>query len=249
MELVVHLGLPKTMTTSLQRGSIWPTWPEVAKLSGRYLAENLYFDGKSERGLRSWHGRKWRVDTRKWARLIRPMIGERYVISNENLSQWPTGPYCVWPLQDGSCLRTGSHPISAFLLALRQPLESQGIGLKAIIGMRDRATFLASLYAELSHSFEKPSSQDFIQRASRYDPFLEFNRLRKDLADALGPQNLFVYDFEKGMDELLQRLYLFLGVEAAPLTPTAERQIIRKQSVDFENRGCIRPNRGDEKHD
>ena len=153
------------------------------------------------------------------------MIEDGYVISNENLCQWPTGPRCVWPLQDGSGLRTGSHPISAFLLALRQPLESQGIRLKAIIGLRDRATFLASLYAELSHSFEKPSSQDFIQRASRYDPFLEFNRLREDLADTLGPQNLLVYDFEKGMDELLQRLHLFLGVEAPP--PTAERLNVR----------------------
>ena len=72
MELEVPFGLLKTFTTCLQRFLIWPTWSEVGELPDRYLADNLYFDSQSKKGLRSWPGIECRVDAKSGPGLSGP---------------------------------------------------------------------------------------------------------------------------------------------------------------------------------
>lgn len=224
-KLVVHIGLPKTGTTTLQKFF----FPRYSGYEGKHYPPttpgSLRVDSFRSAKTKSELPAKLVELYATFASKIPPPAGVRalstwveeaarneqwpLIISQEALSSWPRG-HLKWPPLGTIGPKTAESPAVQFVSELRQQLPSE-IALKIILTLRNQSDFLASLAAHknIEGYF---NSTGFHQLLARRDPFLDYCKLVQGLEDGAGAQNLLTLIFEDGIEANISKLIDFIGV-------------------------------------
>jgi len=222
--VVLHIGLPKTGTTTLQLGF----FPKYSAYAGKW--ERLDPDAAAEQnkthpyfgtetglfeiyyqfsGQLPPSGNNWRDDLSRWADKLDFDESGLLIISWEGLTEWYRSPSEVWPVDYDSPEASGTHPITIFLSELRL-LLSQEINLTTILTLRNQSDFLGSLAAELG-TMRYFESNSFDRLATHGDVFLDYNQLVRDLENVSGAQNHLTLLFEDGLETNMSKIIDLIG--------------------------------------
>lgn len=243
--LVVHLGLPKTGTTSLQR-YLFPKYSahpgnramrnpnDVAVQSNHSSFTRLtkiYFQFS---GYQPMSGNGWRDDLSRWVdELIWDESG-LLVLSEEELSRWDRGSSGESPVDYEHPLPSGTHPITIFLSELRLLLP-QDINLTTIVTLRNQADFLGSFAAQMGKERYFESAR-FDRLVTHGDAFLDFNQFVSDLENVSGAQNHLTLLFEDGLETNMSKIIGFIGPPDldAGFDPSAEipRENVKRSGLN-----------------
>lgn len=217
--LVIHLGLSKTGTTTLQknffpkydgflgkRHGLGPNDPAAQKNAthNRLLKHYLRFArGQFRSGTQS------RNELTGWIHGLNFGDSGLLIISDENLSQWPRGHLKELPVDYQRPLPTGAHPITVFLSELRDSLPKE-INLTTIVTLRNQSDFLGSLAAETNKEryFE---STGFDRIVAEGDAYLDFHHFVCDLEDISGAENNLTLLFEDGLEVNMSKIIDLIG--------------------------------------
>jgi len=225
--LTLHIGLPKTATTKLQR-DVFPTFPgyicgsESIGLSGHFSDqfEQLFFDAN---GHRNFESGTWASEASVLVSRVKRAEGEPIFLSLERLFRWhdpKTG--LGWPFlgEDfaGDPHRRGAHPVIKFIDFLQRSVPH--IQIRVVITLRNQADFMASLYAQVSKALVNPSQDDFEVKVrnflGRQEPFFDWHDTVDRLTKVLGRKNVRVLLFESGFNALSHDFAEFLAVDVTP---------------------------------
>ena len=220
--LTIHIGLPKTGTTTLQRQAFpliegYLGGTESLGGSNKLPAGMLHLY-QSKRSLQDWGSIDWADTARSWWASAQQWPQAELLLSLEGLYRWPdpeTGH--PWPLmgkgRESNSSRMGTHPIVEFLDRLSGIFDNCQI--RVLVTLRNQADFLASLYAQLSYRMSTPNQRDFDHKVkellARRDPFLDWGGLTQGLSQVIGQQNLKVCFFEDGLPAMLRDMAEFVA--------------------------------------
>ena len=222
--LVIHLGLPKTATTTLQTH----IFPQLPGYLGRFYEGDtypsaaltkqliqLYWWGFDEKQVFEIDGHPaWVPALEAWVEELVASDEDILLWSEEGLSVWrsPASNAAYWPPMDapGALPRRGSHPIVDFLQQLRELLP-QDIELKTILTLRNQSDWLVSLAAQMH-----VRNTGFVDRLIRDDDaFLNSYAMTKDLECLRGPENHLTLLFENGLEHNVEEILKFAGYPPA----------------------------------
>ncbi|WP_022728618.1 sulfotransferase family protein [Fodinicurvata sediminis] len=234
-DLILHIGLPKTATTTLQR-HILPNFP--AYLGTHYGEAGPDFaQGLLKRAPVAPLESTEDPAAADWARQLLDHKDERFpdasciVISHESLTNRQTyGPDDLWPVESASAAESGEgarpFPIISFLETFSEKVWQRG-DVKVLLTLRNQPDWLASLYAQKSAHIKRASQRDFEDRVRRLirngNAYLDWSAWVHHLRQAIGADNLCVLPMEE-MDRpaFWQDLADFLGLDRLPEeTPAA----------------------------
>ena len=239
--LVIHIGLPKTATTSLQT-HIFPhlpgylgkfaeveTYPSTALWGLRHLwSSGALIDNKQVFEI---DGRPvWVPALESWVEELVASDEDILLWSEEELTQWrsPEDNAADWPVMVAPEVlpRRGSHPIVGFLQHLHELLP-RDVELKTILVLRNQSDWLISLAAQLA-----VSNIGFVERLIRDDDaFLDYYAITKDLERLRGPENHLTLLFENGLEHNVQEALEFASYSPANipnLQMSQSRENVRK---------------------
>lgn len=213
--LVIHLGLAKTASTSLQRHF----FPQVRGYLGKEYAEGEALElpetqvalaDELELLFRYGHGPE---SLARWAKQLDFRQFPSILISNESFSCWRVaGPETSsWPVQAprrGEPPRRGRHPIVSFLIDLQSVLDSD-VRLITILTLRAPATYLPSHAAQARAQSLSPIVRR-IQK--REDPFILWGQFVSDLTKLRGPDQHLTLLFEDGVEQNARMIAKFCGL-------------------------------------
>ena len=217
-KLVVHIGLPKTATTSLQThffpqvagylGKRYlsllgePQWEEPGEVLGELAAiQDAYSQGQD-----------WEARLADWTHNLDFSEQPVQVISNEDLARWRSprkvkGP--SWPgerARRGGVPRRGAHPVTVFLAKLGDFLPSD-VSLFTIVTLRNQADFLGSLAAQFG------ARGAVIGRVIQSeDAYVDFYSLVTELEKVSGPSQHLTLLFEDGVEQNCENIVEFAGL-------------------------------------
>ena len=220
---VLHIGLPKTATTYLQK-EVFPTVPAVRYLGiprGDLFASPQDLD-RGRRTLTACVNRSAEV----WEGAGEAVLEE--VFGCERAAR-PRGDVLV---SDEGVGRSGSRPalLGAHLRALRRRAEVWGFErVRILCVIRRQDHWLASHYAQISDRNPESSQEDFeAMIRETVDPagdrygfgmLLDYAALTGAVEDAVGAENLLVLPYERLAQEpvrFLRSVYNFLEADAPP---------------------------------
>lgn len=232
--LYLHVGLPKTATTYLQR-EVFPTLTRVRYLDtlGHTLFTGADDQGHGQGTLTSCFRRSAEVWGSHGGAVLRDLFGcER--------ADRPPGDALV---SDEGIGRTGSRPalLAAHLAALAGPARAWGFGrVRVLCVIRRQDRWLASHYAQVSDRNPRASQEDFEAYVRRtLDPsgerygfgmLLDYAALGRHLRSAVGRENLRVLPYELLADDSAgfhARVAAFLGAPTASADGGHQRQNVR----------------------
>ena len=248
-KLVVHLGLPKTGTTTMQR-QFFP------KLDG-YLGKRPLADGISygpedyvdhQLGFAEAHelfllGLPWEDALGSWVESLDPEGPFRLVLSQKSLWSWPSpfGKYTSrWPLNELSNAdkpRRGDHPVITFLSGLRRALPAD-VDLMTIVTLRNQSDFLGSLGAQ-QQTVHHPKAVSRLLESN--DASLDWHGLVTSLQELVGKDNNLTLIFEDGVEQNCNRIldWLYPGEIRPEFTITKSANV---RNLGYGNwRGAPRP--------
>ena len=220
-DLILHVGLPKTATTTMQRDA----FPHYAGYlcgtesdgSSRVLARNFIHLYQSEKTHPEFGSTQWNLSANSWWEQLDSCDTHPRLVSLEGLYRWcdPVSG-APWPYlgrgRHSRSTRAGSHPLSGFLKSLSKTLETR---IRVVFTVRNQADFAASLYAQLSYRIEDPSQRDFEKKvrqlASRTDPFLNWCGFSEDITTIVGRENFLCLVYEDGVKHNLKSIADFMG--------------------------------------
>ena len=213
-QLVLHIGLPKTATTTLQKH----VFPSVPGYRGKHMptVDQQWLDV-----VRSWsyQAPNLRTCCAAWATRIQHEAGDRVFVSEEELSGWPVlGNSAIWPIADGyaDATRTGRHPVIPLLAMLRE-LFGDAWTVRVIFTVREQGCFLSSLYAQRDHRMLQPGQNDFVSKINSVvmteDAFCDYASHVTELQQCVGRENLLVLVHEDGLVTNIERLEHFLDID------------------------------------
>jgi len=210
MRLTLHIGLPKTATTTMQ-SSIYPQFPGyLGRPYGRQM-QNLWMPTIDTWFSNSDHHRKY---LKEWIAWIETCGLTDVLVLEERLLSWPHARSERWPFMDNynPQVRIGPHPI-VFLLRAIRAMSNSNLELNVIISLRNQVDFVGSLYAEMSSKMVSPSQTDFEEKLALVlrDPFLDWASLVEALKEEVGTKNLLINLHEDGMLHNVRRISDFLG--------------------------------------
>lgn len=206
----MHLGLPKTATTTFQT-DLFPN------LSG------VFFAGKYQKAQGDLHrqlvyshylfetGRDFEKQLDKWAEAVQESGEETILISDESFMKWRSPrkkQASSWLTQYNPAIdepRYGSHPIAEFLGHIKQRLPEEN--LLAILSIRNQSDYMASLAAQ--SGFNLGNLSDHI--LSKGDASLHFFDIVQDTSDVLGANNLLVIVYEEGVIQNSKQVLNFIS--------------------------------------
>jgi hypothetical protein len=220
--LTLHIGLPKTGTTYLQR-NVWPKAPELLLVHRRQgpQAEKICMD------LRHYVRANALVAALLRRRIRRALRREdaraaaerrMLLVSAENIS---VHPIAFWRGADPEPEHVARR-LADLARSAGRPLSP----VRVIVGIRQQDQWLASRYAESGKDLPELSQADFDRRLSEIVrardlagglAWLDHARVHAAFAAALGANNVHVYRLEEiGSDPAgtVERMGRFIGGEA-----------------------------------
>ena len=237
-DLTLHVGLPKTGTTTLQR-EVFPEFRGYVcgtESSGRSgdLAQQMLRLYQVKGAHRDWNTDVWRSEAIAWWAQARATSDGPLLVSLEGLFRWfdpVTG--MPWPLMgDGDARwsnREAPHPLIGFLLALQMCLPTCRI--RVVLTLRNQSDFMASHYAQISYRVLAPSQGDFEEKVRqatrREDPFFNWFATAKGLSDVVGIENFRIAVFEEGLDQACSVITRFVDDSWRPV-PVVARHNVRE---------------------
>lgn len=254
MDLIVHIGLGKTGTTTLQQ-------VHFARLPGYLGREDLLGARKRDARLgqsyrRAAEGRDvdmvaWRENIIDRFRVAGRDLPEQVVISQERLSAWSVAGSSLSPitgrLSDGRRKpRRAPHPFAAFLERHLIPAWEPLGKVRVLVTVRNQSDWLGSHYAQLSNRIIGAGQADFERQVrwtlSSDDAFLDYAELVEALGTVLGPRAVTVLLLEDiGAPHYWEALSELVG-ERLPKEDVVES---RKNRRSTEEGWALRPyNRG-----
>jgi hypothetical protein len=234
LDLVLHIGLPKTGSTMMQ----YVLFPNVPGYLGKRRESEP--QGDFARQLDSitpscaLSFQEWKKAASVWINRVVNYAHSNYpasgqlIVSSENLSaigspdsqdRWPIGTG-FWASK--STITTERHSIVPYLEALSDTLWKHG-NVKVIIVLRNQPEWLASMYAQRSAFMRNASQQDFERQVdeliNRGETYIDWSLLVTKLRAAVGFDNVLtlIYEdmqYQRFMDEL----FGFLRVKLDPLS-------------------------------
>ncbi|WP_155996123.1 hypothetical protein [Thioalkalivibrio sp. ALJ7] len=203
-KLVLHIGYPKTGTTTIQKkwlsrfdNQINPFSQEPEKRELKKRVAGMFRKHAPE----DWRT-KWGEETARmlWATVDRYEIP--FVYSHEGLSI----PFFYRPVKQPMFLGVESRqfPVAAHLARLIEHKPSH-ISVDVVVTVRNQVEWLASLYAQQSHLMKAPSQEDFEARtrnilrepATRGSGFIEYNALYQALSGVIGKSHVHMLFLEE----------------------------------------------------
>ena len=250
-DLVIHIGLPKTGTTTIQH---------------RCLAGEPHFLGKDKSAPGRWHAEhpvralRERVfhyyfgsegdataSAEAWIERVRQLPALRedpssVIISDEVLAWWPTDPFFTTTeaFRRSSLRRAGveRHPVPPVAAYLRDVLRSAWRfgSIRVLLTVRSQPEWLASLYAQVSGLIRNAGTADFERQVRSLmehgDPYIDWHCWAEHLERAVGPGRVQVLATENmGSSAFWQELGRFLGVATEQTAPAAAANV-RRTSAD-----------------
>ena len=189
-DIIFHIGLPKCMSSTLQRSVFVNEDGYLGTKPGPHLEENF---AKSLHECTPFGGRvttNWK-QVANWANRIRrlypptPKSESRLLLSNEVLA---------------SSNRLSDRPIVDFLARFSGDVWQEG-RVKAVLVLRNQPARLASGYAQGSQSRFHPSQSDFERHIERFlqrrGHLLDYAAWVEGLQSALGKENVGVFLLEE----------------------------------------------------
>lgn len=220
-DLVLHVGLPKTGTTSLQR-EVFPGFPGYVcgtESSGRSgdLARQMLGLYQVKGMHRDWTTNDWCADATNWWMQARNTSSRPLLVSLEGLFRWfdpVTG--MPWPLMgEGTerwSTREAPHPLISFIRALQLSLPACRV--RVVLTSRNQPEFMASHYAQISYRLLTPSQGDFDEKVRqairRSDPFFDWSATALGLMKVVGIENFRLTIFEEGLDQVARDIADFV---------------------------------------
>ena len=217
-DLILHIGLPKTGTTALQR-DLFPQHPGfIGGTDGQVAVPPIMKELLELRfppeGPSAWKSERWTDGVRDWVGHAAPHGEAVAIASAEMLSAWeilrgrPPRDSRL-PLLDppslGNAVRIGPPPVANFLAALKGAVAPE-FRLRVILTLREQAEFIGSLYAQLSLEMRNPGQQDLEEKVDRLlasaDMYFDWAHLVSSLRAALDEGDLLVCVFEDGMPQI-----------------------------------------------
>ena len=218
--LLLHIGLPKTGTTTLQNhffpnysgygGSFHRLGPDAAAVQQnhpsllRLMETYVRFSGDQPPS-----GSGLRDDLSRWVEELDFNETGLLIFSREGLSQWRRGHSTRWPVDYELPVAVGTHPITIFLSELRLILP-QDVSLTTIITLRNQSDFLGSLAAQLGRERYFDSSR-FEELVTIGDAFMDFNQIVRDLEDVSGAEDHCTLLFEDGLEINVSKIVDLIG--------------------------------------
>jgi hypothetical protein len=218
--LIIHIGLPKTATTTLQR-HVFPQfsgyvgkYPKGFSDTSRASREALWRTviDKVERGNAEWPFR-----LRSALDRIRELKEDTILLSEEALSSLPRpgGRLSVILRDEWQPAPDLRRPVLSFLAVAKEHL-SPTCRVRAIVTLRNQSEFLGSMYAEQQRNIVSPTQHDFEEKVHRAlrsaDPWLDYANLVEDLYSSLGHAHVLVLLHEDGIRTNISRISQFLNV-------------------------------------
>ncbi len=205
--LTVHIGMPKTGTTSLERH----VYPNATGYLGRSYGEGGRHQPSPAEDLFDIYRTSWSESDVGPALVAwsRPHLEhESLLVANEMLTLWGhAGQESQFhPLSDYShesgFRRTGAHPVAQFLEHLQVALPADW-SLRVLLTLRGQTTMLASQYAQESGGMQAASQADFeakVQRIVREaDAYYDYANLIRSLQSVVSTEHLAVGLIEDGL--------------------------------------------------
>lgn len=242
-DLILHIGLPKTGTTSLQdvlqrrhpnyHGKRRPdVGPQRPSEFGRFYVRG---GDPVRRDSTSWPVRLF-----KWWQRASHQGRSDVLVSDEVLSAWPTRArgrrFSSWPVSaelDDVELREGTHPAVGFVRDVSMALGGHARVRVAVV-LRSQPELLGSLFAQLSALDRRASQGVFDSNISRIlakgEPFLDYHGLVSGLAGEVGISNLSIHLFEDGLESVAVNLFEFMGIPPTDAMPEGALPIANRRS-------------------
>lgn len=223
-QVTLHIGLPKTASTTLQTH----VFPQIPGYVGKFYGEGLG-SGPALRyalfkdAVTGWRVHKpgWRAPLRKWIESIGKDGEPPILASDEGLSSWPVSggrmPWNPWPLSDGwaNATRVRPHPVVMFLAAVREA-GGEHLNVRVILTLRNQSDFMGSLYAQIQRGMRFSTQDDFEAKVTQSllnaDPFYDYASLVEELEVELGEDDLLVLLHEDGLERNVARIAEFLDL-------------------------------------
>lgn len=234
-ELTLHLGMPKTATTALQK-HVFPRFPGYL---GKYSNDGGA-PTSSERfawGLvrEAWVRRDpaWRDALRVWVAALHHAGQSQALLSDEGLTRWPAdGTWQVWPVEDGSNVeRIRPHPVIELLRAIKE-CTGQTMRLRVILTLRNQPDLMGSLYAQCQPWMASPGQADLEAKIANLlrsdDPHFDFAALVEELEAELGADGCLVLLYEDGLECNISRVEAFLRTTVSLSPSTVEWENVKR---------------------
>jgi hypothetical protein len=213
-KLVLHLGLPKTATTTIQ-GHFFPQAKGFLGKKMYPLKNELHDEFALVHYLFSV-GKEWSDALESWLQKLDFLENETFIVSEEVLSSWPA-PRAVgnsrYPVQlQGvyEVMRSGAHPITIFLSKVMDLLPDD-VDLVTIITLRNQSDFLGSFAAQS----QSVGPGAVLSGVERKDPFLDYYTIVTDLERTVGPSHHLTLLFEDGVEYNCKSIAEFASLTAA----------------------------------
>jgi hypothetical protein len=221
MDLLLHVGLMKTGTTTLQK-LVFPAVPG-------YLGSLPQYDfnhrdaGLGQQFIQFLAGRT--VDVERWrdeaCSAVEGTGADTIIVSRETLTRWSDRGSWHVPVSGrfgdlSRPPRRSPHPLIAFLRGHVLPAWESVGAVRTLVTLRNQSDWLASLYAQVSDRIIRASQEDFEARVARLvagrDAYLDYAALIEDLDHLVGRDASHVLLLEDmGTDVYWQQLGAALG--------------------------------------
>ncbi len=237
VDLVLHIGLRKTATTTLQRNVfprlLGPCHLGKGGVHGRRFATRasriLKKNAKPEKVDALLSDIEEVVNARRAEGVATPTV----VISSETLSGRPGGGSVLRAVENEAFVATvpAEFPLFTGVVTMRAAWKQRFNGdLKLVLTIRDQAPMLASEYAQLSAYLLHPSQHDFEDRVRRHlasgDQYLNYYAWAHAMEQAVGRANCLLLRVSSiGTPEGDARLSRFLGAVDATAFEADSRNI------------------------
>lgn len=221
--LTLHVGLPKTATTTLQ-AHVFPQFPGFVNSSTANLSpatEDLYLKFRAVAD-------QWVQGNSASSEIMAPFVAslgnfspDAVLVSDENLSSWAIdGGRPRWPVEDGWFRMPRERPYSLTNRMAELKAAADGLfDVRIVLTLRNQSDFMGSLYAQLEGGMLNPSQKDFeakIARALSSDElFLDYASLVEELGRLICGNDLLILVHEDGIERNVSRIAKFLD---APLS-------------------------------
>ncbi len=242
MDLNLHIGLPKTGTTTIQEHFLAgaPGYLGIHSQGRCLVSDKKNFKKFREIATRHRFLSRYEVQhgVDKWVQLVTSLAKKKgpfpsLSLSMEGMSRWYLYDQSEtrWPVHEAGAVIKGFKrvrplPAAEFIGSYLLPAWKKKGRVQVLLTFRNQADWLASLYAELSHGITGAGQHDFETQVTsilkKSDPAIDWWGFVQDLRSFVGNDNVKVLLFEDmGAPFFWRELADFMGLQKG----TAEKML------------------------